>query len=420
MKTAVHHLANGATLLVTPVAEAQSVTLFVTVPHGSRHETPAQAGLAHFFEHMVFKGGKKYPTPDAISHALDQYGAIYNAFTDNEQTGYYAKIATAHFDTALDVISDYLTNAALREEDINRERGVILEEYKMYWDVPESRAEQQIGPLVFGQTNLGREIIGDPAVIKKVTRKDFLDWQKSYYGADRVVISVAGGVPPKLEEKIKAAFSALPAKTPVVMTPPELITQGPTVLMDARPGEQTQLVMGWPGLKAQDRRLWIQKVLQTIMGVSMSSRLFSELREKRGLCYTIRMGGQSFSDTGIIDVTAGLDKDRLPEALEAIWAELKKISQTPPPAAELTKAKEFIKGSTILTLEDSTSVAHLRANQWLFEGKIDSLEERFAKIEAVTKDEVRDLAAELFTADKLGLVLVGPKQNTDKLIKILK
>ena len=410
MHTQSSKLPNGERLLLTPIADAKSITVFVTVPHGSRHETREQSGLAHFYEHMVFKGAKKYPTAADISQALDRYGSEYNAFTDTEQTAFYAKIAADHADVALDVISDYLQYATIDQEELDRERGVILEELKMYWDLPDQRAMMQIGPVIFGDTAVGRSVGGDPECVKRFTRDDFIAWRDAMYRADAVVISVAGAIPGDFAARIETAFGALPqGTTQLKPEPAQLITAGPTIKIDVRDGDQTQLVLGFPGCSIADEDRWTQRVLRTIMGVSMSSRLFTQIRERRGLCYSIRMIDQILTDTGMIAVTAGLDSARLAEALPAIAHELHQIAHEAPSADELERAKEFIKGSTTLSLEDSSAIAQLKANQLMYEGKLFTLEERFAQIDAVTAEGVRAMAERLFTLDRLGLVLVGPK-----------
>lgn len=419
MKTSISALSNGATLILSPEPDAQSTTLFVSVPHGSRHETDAQAGLAHFFEHLVFKGAKKFATPEAISQALDQYGAEYNAFTDIQQTAFYAKIATEHLDTALAVISDYLQYPKLDEADIEREKGVILEEYNMYWDQPEGRADMQFTQLLFGKSALGRPVIGTKEAIKSFTKDDFVKWHQQYYGADRVVISVAGGIPDNFKQQIESSFAALPKGQTVKMDAPGQKAAGPQVLIDERPGEQIKLLMGCESLAITDERYWAQRVLRAIMGSAMSSRLFMEIREKRGLCYSIGMSDQALTDTGMLSVDAGLDMKRINEAVTAIWAELLKITTVPPAADELQRAKDLMKGATILSLENSASVARMWANQWLYEGKLTTIEERFAKLDAVTAAQVTELAAELFQPDRMVLVTVGPKQDAAAITKIL-
>lgn len=419
MKTSISTLSNGATLILSPEADAQSSTIFFSVPHGSRHETDAQAGLAHFFEHMVFKGGRKYPTPESISQTLDQYGTEYNAFTDIQQTAFYAKIATEHLDVALDVISDYLQYPKLEPGDIEREKGVILEEYNMYWDQPEGRADMQFTQLLFGQSALGRPVIGTKEAIKSFKKEDFVNWHQQFYGASKMVISVAGGVPDNFVQQVERVLAGLPAGGVVTMDAPGQKAAGTQILMDERPGEQIKLSLGCEATAITDERYWAQRVLRTIMGSSMSSRLFMEIREKRGLCYTISMSDQALTDTGMLAIDAGLDMSRINEAVSAIWAELKKIATTPPSADELRRAKELMKGATILSLENSASVARMWANQWLFEGKLTPLEERFAKVEAVTAEQVTELAAELFKPERMVLVMVGPKQDTEALKKIL-
>lgn len=419
MKTEKYNLSNGATVLVTKMAEVKSTTLLVTVPHGSRHETVEQAGLAHFFEHMVFKGAKKYKDAAAISQALDQYGAVYNAFTDFEQTAYYAKIATAHFDVALDVISDYLQHPKLLQSDIDKESNVIIEELNMYWDVPRDRASMQINQLVFGDTPLGRPIIGTKETVKSFKRADFEAWREQYYGADKVTISVAGAIPNNLKEQLEQAFCDLPPAQKISLEGPQEIGDGPKILMDERAGEQINLIMAFPALKTKDENYPDLQVLRAIMGSSMSSRLFSEIREKRGLCYSIGMGRQAFTDTGSVYIAAGLDAKKIDEAVEAIWHELMKIAQEEPGEQELFKAKENIKGGMVLGLEDSSSVAASKASQWMFEDKIVSPEERAAEIDAVTASGVSKMAKKLFVANKVGMVLVGPKQDVNKLRSIV-
>ncbi len=418
MNTTTKKLKNGATLLVTPIKEAKSTTLFVTVPHGSRHETADQAGLAHFYEHMVFKGGKKYAAADAISQALDAVGADYNAFTDFQQTAYYARVAAANFDTALDVISDYLQFAKFDQKDIDRERGVILEEYNMYWDMPDARADMQSPKLIFGDTPLGRPIIGTKERIQKFNRKDFSDWYEQKYSAEKVVISVAGAIPKNLDDQIEEKFSSLPESSKIKMEGAKSLTTGPNIVMDERAGEQIRLVMAFESKAAQDEQLWVQRVMRTIMGVSMSSRLFSEIREKRGLCYTVSMQDQAFSDTGILTVESGLDSTRIEEAIKAIWEELKKITQTNVKDEELKRAKEFIKSTTILSLESTAAVARFKAAQYMFEGVTMPIEERFKQIDAVTAEQVKAISKELFQPNRMGLVMVGPKQNIDKISQI--
>jgi len=411
MNTTTTKLKNGVTLLLTPMKEAKSTTLFVTVPHGSRHETKEQAGLAHFFEHMVFKGGKKYPTPEAISQTLDSIGADYNAFTDFQQTAYYARVAAQHFDVALDVISDYLQFAQLRQSDIDRERGVILEEYNMYWDMPDARADMQFPQLIFGDTPLGRPIIGVKERIKAFKKKDFSDWYAKKYSAEKVVISIAGAIPKDIEKTITQKFAHLPTGQTVPMEGVELLTTGPKIVMDERPGEQIRLILGFEAKSSLDDDIWVQLVMRNIMGSSMSSRLFSEIREKRGLCYSISMQNQAFTDVGLIAVESGLDSSRIEEAVTAIWAELKKITKTAPTDEEISRAKEFIKSTTILGLESTSAVARYKASQHLFEGGVTPLEERFKRIDAVSKQQVKDISAELFQPSKMGLVMVGPKQD---------
>lgn len=418
MQTERTTLENGSTLLLTPMADASSVTLLCAVPVGSRHETPAEAGLAHFFEHMAFKGGKKYRNARAVFEALDQYGAQSNAFTDTEVTAYYVKIAPKHLDVAIDVLADMLTEARFPQAEMEKEKGVVIEEHKMYWDMPDARADMQFGPLLFGRAAVGRPVIGEPATIKRFTGDDLRRWRR-HYGASRFMISAAGNLPHGLAKRLTSAFAGLP-KTAVLPTDPvSPWTDGPKWLTDERPGEQTQLVMGWPGIANRDDRRWAMRLLRTILGGYASSRLFTEVRERRGLCYTIRAVDQGYADTGILGITAGLDANRLTEAFSAIWGEVEKMASKPVPPAELDRAREYLKGSAAIGLEGTYSVAWWRADQWLSEGELYDLPHLYRHLDAVSAADIQKLAKELMVTAHLGVVLVGPPVKLDLLKQIV-
>ena len=418
MHTEVETLTSGSKLLLTPIDDSNSITLLCAVPVGSRHENPAEAGLAHFFEHMVFKGGQKYRTAQSISETLDGCGAKFNAFTDTEVTAYYIKIAACYAEVAIDVLSDIVLHARFPMAETEREKGVVLEEYKMYWDMPDARADMQIGPLIFGSAAVGRPVIGIPQTIKTFTPADLRRWRR-HYGAERFVISAAGQLPRGFSKKIAQSFGGLPPADQLPADQLQIWSDGPRWHMDARPGEQTQLVMGWPSLSLTDERRWAMRLLRTILGGYASSRLFTEIREKRGLCYTIRAVEQSYVDTGIFGVTAGLDASRLTEALTAIWQEVGRLSERLVGEAELTRAREYLKGSMAIDLEGSYSQAWWRAEQWLTDGKLMSFDQINERLSAVRPADIRSLARDFLHANGLGLVLVGPDTSLDKLKSII-
>lgn len=414
MHTEVETLTSGSKLLLTPIDDSASITLLCAVPVGSRHERPEEAGLAHFFEHMVFKGGQKYRSAQSISETLDGCGAKFNAFTDVEVTAYYVKIAARHAEVAIDVLSDIVLHARFPQAETEREKGVVLEEYKMYWDMPDARADMQIGPLVFGEASVGQPVIGQPKTIKSFTPADLRRWRR-HYGAERFVISAAGQLPRGFAKKVATAFGGLPPVDELAAAAPQVWSDGPRWLMDERPGEQTQLMMGWPSLSATDEWRWAMRLLRTILGGYASSRLFTEIREKRGLCYTIRALEQSYVDTGIFGIAAGLDAGRLPEALSAIWAEVGRLAERPVGEAELTRAREYLKGSLAIDLEGSYSQAWWRAEQWLTEGRLMNFEQVSEKLDAVRPEDIKMLAREILRPDALGVVLVGPDANLTKI-----
>jgi len=367
---------------------------------------------------MVFKGGEKYRSMTDISETLDRYGAQFNAFTDTEVTAYHIKIASSHIDVAIDVLSDMLTKARFPQVETDREKGVVLEEHKMYWDMPDARADMQIGPLLFGQAAVGRTVIGIPDTIRSFTPADLRRWRQ-YYGAERFVISAAGNLPTNLNHRLLTAFGDLPPTAPLPTDPVNPITDGPQWLLDERSGEQIQLVMGWPSLPEKDERRWALRLLRTILGGFASSRLFTEIREKRGLCYTIRAVEQSYVDTGVFGITAGLDANRITEALSAIWGEINRVISTQVTAAELERAREYLKGSTAISLEGTYSQAWWRADQWLSEGKLLSLNDINRHLDTVSAADIKSLAQEIFSPKGLGVVLVGPPVNLDALRSII-
>lgn len=411
MHTTVSKLKAGPTLLSTPMGGVESLTIICAVPVGSRHERSDQAGLAHFYEHMVFKGGRRFRSATAISETLDQYGAQFNALTDSEMTAFYIKISAAHAEVAVAVLADILQHARFPQAEVEREKGVVLEEHKMYWDMPDARADMQLGPLMFGRASLGRPVIGSPARIRQFTARSLREWRR-HYGAERMAISVAGKIPRGLTRLLESSFGDLPSAEMLPQEKPRGWSDGPRWTVDPRPGEQTQLLLGWPGLPHQDERQWTLRLLRTILGGYTSSRLFTEIREKRGLCYTVRAFEQSYADTGLVGVAAGLDSQRLPEAMQAITRELERLINRPVPAHELQRAKEYLKGNLVIGLESTYSVSWWRVGQWLTEGRLLDLPSTYRHLDAVTADDLRQLARELFQPSRTGVVLVGPPVET--------
>lgn len=426
-------LENGLTVLLAPMPGVKSATSLVYANTGSRYETDAQAGISHFLEHMVFKGTEKYPDAQKLAQAVDAVGAHFNAFTSKEYTGYYVKAASKHVPLSLDVLSDMLLTPKLREDDLEREKGVIVEEINMYNDSPSRHIGDVFEQLMFAGTSMGRDIIGSKETVRATTRQDFLKYMQTWYGAGNLVLTVAGDEAvvgdPKLMETIREAFSK----------PTEgkrqnggkrslesgfLLSKKPeTLRVEYKKTDQAHFVMAVPGLKRDSEEKYVSAVLATLFGGTMSSRLFTEVREKRGLCYYVRCDRDMFHDTGYFGAAAGVDPKRVEEAVKVVREELyhladesgaRRITQE-----ELNRAKDNLVGTSVLDLEDTESVAHFFGAKQLLLGKTETFEEMLEKINAVTLDQVVSLAKRLTNRqNKVYFAVIGPYKQEEKFAKL--
>lgn len=413
-------LPNHLRVLTLPQPTAESVTVMVLVRAGSRFETKSNQGVAHFLEHMFFKGGVKYPTAKSVSEAIDGIGGVFNAFTSNEFVGYYVKVAKEHIDLAFDVLSDMLLNAHLSEADLNRERGVILEEYRMYLDNPKAVVATNFDDDIFGDHPLGRDIIGTPTTIQKLTSQDLRDYRDQFYTASNIVIAVAGQTTPSQTKKLVQRYfpySPSPKVNRPLPFPKTPALQGRTHLVPKNT-EQAHLILGtrsFGGGSHKDR--YAVKILATILGGGSSSRLFSTLREDLGIAYYVYAYNHSYTDTGYFAISAGVDKKRIQVAIDHVKSELKDISHTPVGPSELAKAKEYLIGHLMLELEHSDDVAQAFGLKWLLYGELESIKDIKDRIRSVTASQVQKLARRLFTEQELVLTVVGPKALSDKIKK---
>jgi len=399
-----------------PNQNTSAVTVLVLVKVGSRQETAKINGVSHFIEHMMFKGTKKRPQPTQLSIELESVGADYNAFTSKEYTGYYIKLAADKLELALDILSDMLTGATFNQKDLERERGVILEEINMYEDKPGANVNEIYDALVYRGHSLARKIIGPKSVISKITRKDLLDYRQAFYYGANSVVAVAGKVQTdktlKLIDKYFSKFNS--KKDELVIDEFKDKQNQPRLELKRKKTEQVHLALGVPAFQDEDSRTPAVKLLSIILGTGMSSRLFIEAREKRGLCYSIYSAVSTYEDTGDFMIKAGLDVNRLEPALQLIIKELKKLKQKGVTAKELKKAKDFVKGSTALSLEDSETQAAWYAREIIYGEKILTPTEKLKRLEKVTVAQVNQAARELFITSKLNLALIGPISNEQK------
>lgn len=409
-------LDNGLRILsyYMPHTRSAAVQFFVGV--GARNEPPAKSGISHFVEHMVFKGSEHRPRAVNISEAIEGVGGSLDAGTDHEHTNYRALVPSTYFSTAVDVITDMLRRPLLAKEEIVRERDVIIEEINSTFDSPPDIVDFLFDELMWGDHPLGRDIAGSKQTVRRIKHKDLSAHLAEGYSADRIVISVAGNVThEQVLEEIGSRWSDLapsPAGSSLVHhAVPSMDGSGQMVKHHKKRTEQTNLIVGVPALSYTDPQRYTQDVLDAILGAGMSSRLFVEIRENRGLAYTVSSFVRSYSDTGAFGVHAAVDNGEVSPTLKGILGELHRIKEERVPAAELRKVKEYIKGHTLLSLERSGYVAHWGGWQALMLGYIQDVDEVLGRIEAVTAEDVMALAQLLFREEALRLAIVGPVKN---------
>lgn len=421
-------LANGLKIITAPLANTKAVSVLIMIQTGSRYENTQNNGIAHFLEHMFFKGTKKRPKTIDIAKELDGVGAGYNAFTGEEYTGFFVRAESSHFDLALDVLTDMLYHSKFDEKEIEKEKGVIVEEINMYRDLPQAYVEEVMKELLWGKQPLGKMISGTAETVTKFSRENFIHFWQKFYQPEKMIVTVAGGPSTTLgvnsdqswSEKIKKIFAKLPAKK----TPPfEKIIEKqnkPQIKIFNKKTDQAHFILGFRSLQRTDARRPILKVLNNIMGATMSSRLFIEVREKRGLCYYVNSNIADYIDTGFWGVNAGVDIKRVEEAIKVILDEFSKIKNKLVTDEELKRAKENLKGRLYLGLEESMNVAEFLAEQEIFWGKIDDPDKVAADVQKVTLKDVQQLAKEIFQSKKLNLAIIGPFKEEEQFNRLLK
>lgn len=419
---AFHRLPSGARCMLVPRSETDAATLFVIYPVGSRYETPDVAGVSHFIEHLMFKGTKKRPTTLAISKELDGVGAEYNAFTSKDHTAYYVKVQSHRLTLAVDVLSDMLKHSTFNPKEIDRERTVIAEEINMYEDNPLYSIEDLFETTLFGPRHaLGRDVIGTKAVIRSVPRSKILRYRGRFYGANTPTVVVAGKFNSASALKLLSrAFSGARKLRPVTPAPYRRFPAGLRVTVREKKTEQVQLGLGFPGFPHGHRDLPVLTLLAVALGGSMSSRLFIQIRERLGLCYAIRATTSVYTDTGALYVQAGLDRTRLDLAVAAILKELAKVRARGITGNELTRAKDFTRGKLVLDLEDSESLANFYGKQWALTGRVETPQEKLAKLAAVTRADVRRVARVVVARRRLAVAAIGPKLTRAGLLRAVR
>lgn len=412
-------LKSGLRVLTAPVEGTASVTVMVFAGAGSRYEIETERGMSHFLEHMFFKGGKKYKTTEEVSRAIDGVGGDFNAFTGKEYAGYYVKVEASHVRMACDVLSDMLENASFPQEEIEKERGVIMEEERMYQDTPMYRAGWDFEELLFGNHPLGWDTIGTEKVIMGAQQADFVKHRNQLYAPQNLVLTFSGKITPEEAQKLAEEFFAGLSGEHERKFVPFTEYGKEKIFLRAKQTEQAHLVVGVPGVCSLDPHHFTEKLLSIILGGNMSSRMFLRIREAKGLCYYISTEVDGYLDAGSLSTRAGVDQSRLHEAIADIVREYKICAELGVTPEELQRAKDYLKGKITLGMEDSEERAHFYGKQLLLYPHIRDIDEYFGKIDAVSVKDVNELAAQILKPDQLRLVVIGKEEKKEILEGLL-
>jgi predicted Zn-dependent peptidase len=402
-------LANGLRVLTAPLDHAQSVACYIFLAAGSRYEHEQNRGIAHFAEHMFFKGTERRPSARDLASIVDGIGGEFNAFTSKEYTAYYIRCAGEQRDTALDVLVDMLRHSKFDSEEIDREKGVILEEMNMYFDTPRDYVSSVYDHLLFGDNPLGWETLGTRETIRAATRETFTDYLGDWYHPDRIVVGLAGkigdGLVPRLEELL-GDMSGTSDGTP----PPAQVERSaaPRVRVHTKDSDQAQVCVGVPSYPLQHPDRYALQLLATVLGGGMSSRLFLEVREQRGLAYYIYGVNQSYTDAGTLFAQGGVDLVRVDEAVTTIAEQFRKIAEEPVPADELDKARSLAKGRFVLQTESPNGLLLYGLRREVLEGRAAEPEELLAGLDAVTVEDVQRVAQDVIAGEGMRLAVIGP------------
>ena len=413
-------LKNGLTLITIPVPQLDSITTMVAVGAGSRYETKRISGISHFLEHMFFKGSKKFPTAEMISTVVDGIGAINNAATSKEWTYYWIKSSAKHSELALDIISSMLKESLMEKQEIEREKGVIIEEIRMRKDNPGIYVFDLYEILQFGDQPLGYDTAGEEKIIQSLNRSDFINYVDSLYAPENMVLVLAGKLPSNVKKLAEKYFTDLPKRSQHKFVPYKKLKQTKSrINIFYKKNDQANLVLGVEGYDRYDKRKYAARVLGAILGEGMSSRLFIQVRERRGLAYHVNAGHDSYIDTGAFAVYAGLKLEKVEEGLGVILAELDRITKEKVTEEELKKAKEMIRGRLAIRGESTNFLAEYFGLDFVLDRKVETFEEYLKKIDQISPGDIQKVAKELFRKERYNLQVIGPFKSDTQFKKIL-
>ena len=402
----------GPRVISARLPGARSVSIAAYVLAGSRLETPEQAGVAHFMEHITFKGTKRFPSTRAISEAIEGVGGSFNAATDRESTVYWVRVPRREATRAMDVLGELIVRPTLDKTEIDGERAVIVEEIRSYLDDPAEYAQILFQQAMFGDGALGREICGDEDGIRALPAATIRDFWRSTYRPANTVVAVAGDIDHAASVDLAgSAFGTGNGKVPGFTAAPSLPAGERALLRSRRDASQAQLIVGVPGLHRDHPDAWTLAVLNAVLGDGMSSRLFLSVREDQGLAYDVSSGLVDYADAGSLEISAGVDPERLPAALDALLAELVRLRDEDVPPDELAKTKAYLSGGLELRMDETRHLASWIGGQEALHDKVLTLDEALAAVAAVAASDVRELAGRLFVDDGLRLAAVAPARH---------
>ena len=413
-------LKNGLRLIVVPMKESPTVTVMALVEAGSKYETQKISGISHFLEHMCFKGTEKRSKAVDIVRELDGIGSQYNAFTSQEMTGYYAKSDKKHFDKILDVVSDIYLHSTLPKTEMEKEKGVIVEEIKMYEDLPPRHIHEVLMKSLYGEQPAGWDVAGTPETVKATTRALMQGYRSKHYVSGATAVIVAGNVDPlDVQEKVAHAFAKMPSGKKHGKTGVKESQRKPEVAIEFKKTDQVHLAFGIRTFDLYHEDSTAMRVLSAVLGGGMSSRLFQKMRDDLGICYYVGASHETFTDHGFLEITAGVPAVRLSEAVSAILHEVRKIKIEAVSAEDLTRVKEYLIGNMYLGLESSDSLADFYGYQEIMRKPLLRPDEVVAKVRAVTAKDISRVAEAYLTEGNLNLALIGPVKEKAELKRLL-
>ncbi|MFA5932192.1 MAG: pitrilysin family protein [Candidatus Paceibacterota bacterium] len=421
MKFSKKVLKNGLRVVTIPMKDNPTATVLVLVEAGSKYETKKVNGISHFLEHMCFKGTTKRPKAIDISKELDALGSQYNAFTAQEYTGYYAKSDAKHFSKIFDIVSDIYLNSTFPEIEMQKEKGVIIEEINMYEDMPNRHVQDLMMELLYGDTPAGWNVAGEKKNILNMKRDDFVKYKTQHYLPEATIIVVAGSVTERqVMNEVHKVFDTVKRGKKMGKVKVKERQTKPEAMISFKKTDQTHFVLSVRTYDLFNKKNPILSVLGGVLGGGMSSRLFQKLREEMGVGYYVRAYNDAYTDHGFFQISAGVDNKRIDEVLFAVLDECKKLKNIIVDEDELNKVKECLIGNMKLSLESSDDIANFHGGQELLKREIRTAEEKADEIRKVTAVQIKALANDIFKDSKLNLALIGPFKEKAKFLKLLK